>query len=140
MKESNVLTHEDVPQVAMDTMNEVHQEELTIVNNLYSAILANNNDKISELCLQWVEHTKDHFNNENTMMEKYGFPAYHCHHSEHTEALALLQSTVQDWNNQHDIEALTLYVKDSWPQWYVNHISTMDTITSAFIKQRISSE
>lgn len=138
MKDDTVLAYKDIPQVAMDTMNDVHKEELTIVNNIYSAIVDNDHDKISQLCTQWIEHTQDHFDKENKMMETYGFPAYHCHHTEHVEALELLQSTVQNWNSQQDIEALTLYVKSSWPQWYVNHISTMDTITSAFIKQRIS--
>lgn len=140
MKDNNVLAYEDIPQVAMDAMNDVHHEELVIVNSIYSAILANDQTKISELCTQWIEHTIDHFDKENRMMEKYGFPAYHCHHTEHVKALALLQSTVKEWNDQKDIDALTVYVKNSWPQWYVSHISTMDTITSAFIKQRISIE
>lgn len=138
MKNTHVLEYEDIPQVAMDAMNDVHREELDIVNKIHSAILDKNKERISQLCQQWLEHTEAHFDKENTMMEKYSFPAYHCHRGEHVEALQDLQSIIQDWNDKQDIDVLSSYVRDSWPQWYINHISTMDMVTSAFIKQRIS--
>jgi hemerythrin len=140
MKSNNVLEYEDIPQVAMDAMNDVHREELEIVNSIHSAIIAGNEAEVSQLCQQWLEHTKAHFDKENSMMEKYGFPAYHCHHGEHVEALKGLESVIQGWNDRHDIQDLTVYVRDDWPQWYINHISTMDTVTSAFIKQSMLNE
>lgn len=140
MKNNNVLEYEDIPQVAMDMMNDVHREELEIVNNIHSMLIEGNKIEISQLCEQWLEHTKAHFERENSMMEKYSFPASHCHQGEHVEALKQLESVVQEWNDQHDFETLTAYVSDTWPQWYVDHISTMDTVTSAFIKQSMHSE
>ena len=74
------------------------------------------------------------------MMEKYGFPAYHCHHGEHVTALQDLEAIVNAWKDTNDQETLAVYVSDTWPKWYVNHISTMDTVTSAFINQSISNE
>jgi len=137
---SNVLEYENIPQVAMDAMNDVHREELDIVNSLHAVIKENNAPQISELCKQWLEHTKAHFDRENMMMEKYGFPAYHCHHTEHVEALTGLAFIIQQWEEKADLNALALYVSTTWPQWYVNHISTMDTVTSAFIKQSMLNE
>ena len=137
MKNDNVLEASAIPQVAMDAMNDVHRDELDIVNNVNSAILANDSAKITQLCHQWLEHTKAHFDRENMMMEKYGFPAFHCHHGEHVTALQDLESIVNAWKDTNDQEALAVYVRDTWPKWYVNHISTMDTVTSAFIKQSI---
>jgi len=134
MKNYNVLELDQVPQVAMDAMNAVHQEELMIVNNISAAIADNDNIRISKLCDQWLEHTIAHFARENTLMETHAFPAFHCHHGEHIEALAGLEAIINDWKESTDIEALTNYVRDTWPGWYINHISTMDTITSAFIK------
>ena len=131
---NNVLEVAQIPQVAMDAMNDVHREELDIVNNVSAAIAVKDSAKISKLCNQWLEHTKAHFARENTMMETYGFPAFHCHHEEHVEALQGLESIISAWNENADLEVLTVYVKDTWPKWYVNHISTMDTVTSAFIK------
>ena len=135
MTNNNVLEASAIPQVAMDAMNDVHRDELDIVNNVNSAILANDAAKITQLCHQWLEHTKAHFDRENSLMEKYGFPAFHCHHREHVTALLDLEAIVNAWKDTNDQEALSVYVRDTWPKWYVNHISTMDTVTSAFIKQ-----
>ena len=71
------------------------------------------------------------------MMEKYNFPAYHCHHAEHVEALQGLRDIINAWNEHEDLEGLTVYVQITWPKWYIDHISTMDVVTSAFIKQSI---
>jgi hemerythrin len=68
------------------------------------------------------------------MMETYSFPAIHCHYGEHEEALQELESIITGWNGSADLEALTIYVRNTWPQWFINHISTMDTVTSSFIK------
>ena len=134
MTNNNVLEPENIPQVAMDAMNDVHREELAIVNSVHSAIIAENEAEVSQLCQHWLEHTKAHFDRENTLMEKYGFPAFHCHHGEHVEALQGLQSIIQEWEENNDLGILAAYVANVWPQWYVNHISTMDIVTSAFIK------
>ena len=137
MGNNSVLEPEQIPQVAMDAMNDVHRDELEIVNNVSAAIAANDLEKITQLCEQWLEHTKAHFNRENSMMEQYDFPAYHCHHGEHIEALQGLESVISDWNDKRNLDALSVYVRDVWPKWYITHISTMDTVTSAFIKSRI---
>ena len=67
-------------------------------------------------------------------METHNFPAFHCHNGEHVEALQGLESIINAWKENADLEALTVYVRHTWPQWYINHISTMDKVTSAFIK------
>jgi len=140
MNNHNVLEYENIPQVAMDAMNGVHKDELDIVNNLHAAIIAGNKNEVSALCRQWLEHTKAHFDRENMMMEKYGFPAIHCHQGEHVEALKGLELIIQTWKSTQDLKELKSYVSGTWPEWYVNHISTMDTVTSAFIKQSMLNE
>ncbi|MCK5829706.1 MAG: hemerythrin family protein [Methylococcales bacterium] len=140
MENTNVLEYEAIPQVAMDAMNEVHRNELEIVNKINSAISVKDEITIDQLCQEWLEHTKAHFDRENSLMEKYSFPAYHCHHGEHVEALLTLESLITAWLEKHDIEVLATYVQKTWPSWYVNHISTMDTVTSTFIKGCMSKE
>lgn len=134
MGNNNVLEYEDIPQVAMDAMNDVHRNELDIVNKISAAISVNDVVTIDQLCQEWLEHTKAHFDRENSFMKKYSFPAYHCHHGEHVEALLGLESIINAWQENHDLDVLATYVKNTWPQWYINHISTMDIVTSAFIK------
>lgn len=140
MKNYNILEYENIPQVAMAAMNDVHREELNIVNKLHSALVGENEGEVSILCSQWLNHTKAHFDRENMMMEKYEFPAIHCHQGEHIEVLKGLEAIISEWEHTHDFKALTEYVSNVWPKWYVNHISTMDVVTSAFIKQSMENE
>jgi len=140
MHSHNVLENEQIPVVAMDAMNEVHREELDIVNKVNAAIFENNLESITALCGQWLDHTIAHFNRENMMMDKYSFPASHCHQGEHSQALQELELIVTSWQGKQDLDKLTAYVRDVWPKWYVSHISTMDTVTSAYIKQCVEVE
>lgn len=137
MNNNNVLEFDQIHQVAMDAMNQVHRDELDIVNHVNAAIAVKNSAKITQLCEQWLEHTRAHFNRENSLMEQHNFPAYLCHHGEHVEALEGLESVIKAWRDTNDLDALAVYVREVWPKWYVDHISTMDTVTSAFIKARI---
>ncbi len=140
MKSKNVLEANEIPQVAMDAMNDIHRDELQIVNNINEAILNHDTEQISLFCKDWLEHTKAHFERENYMMEKYDFPAFHCHQNEHFEAMELLEKTLAAWFKNADLDELSAYVQKTWPEWYLNHISTMDVITSAFIKQSMDKE
>jgi len=140
MEIKNVLEAHEIPKVAMDAMNGVHEDELNIVNNVNAAIHNDDLEQLTILCHEWMEHTKAHFDRENYLMEKYDFPAFHCHHREHVEAISGLETIINGWLEDKNIDELATYVRETWPAWYVNHISTMDTVTSAFIKQSISNE
>ena len=139
----HVLECVDIPKVAMDMMNDVHCEELTLVNKVNKLIETSKqagiiSTEINPLMEEWFEHTKAHFSRENTLMETYSFPAFHCHHSEHEQALDQLETIFLNWRERQDLNELAQYVQNIWPQWFVNHISTMDVVTSAFIKQSMN--
>jgi hemerythrin len=126
-----------IPQVALDFMNTVHCEELTLVQSISGLIGAKSpdNSKISELLEQWVTHTEQHFERENRYMQEYRFPAYPVHANEHDAALEQIRQVQQQWNQQQDIESLKQYIQNDWPAWFNNHISTMDFITAQFLSQ-----
>ena len=126
-----------IPQVALDFMNTVHCEELTLVQSISGLIDAASpdNNRISELLQQWVTHTEQHFERENRYMQEYRFPAFPVHANEHETALEQIRQVQQQWNQQHNIESLKQYIQHDWPTWFKNHISTMDFITAQFLNQ-----
>lgn len=128
---------DSMPKVAMPFMNNVHCEELTIVNRL-DALLSTT--EISEIeistCLkEWVAHTETHFARENRLMEEYRFPAYQIHLGEHERAYQYLLEVQKSWEENHDTEILNTYVKETWPIWFEQHLNTMDAITAKFLSQ-----
>ena len=126
-----------IPQVALDFMNTVHCEELTLVQSISGLIDADapDIDRISDLLKEWVTHTGQHFERENRYMQEYRFPAYPVHSQEHDAALEQIRQVQQQWDHEHDLESLRQYVQQEWPAWFNNHISTMDFITAQFLSQ-----
>lgn len=132
-----VLTAETVPHVALDFMNATHFEELERVRTLGELISGykqskNDNDRLSEALNKWIEHTQAHFARENELMIDIQFPMYPMHSGEHNRVLEEMERMVASWNKTYDIALLSDYVFTAWPQWFEQHVNSMDMVTAQF--------
>jgi hemerythrin len=126
-----------IPQVDMDFMNEVHKEDVDIINNIFEHILDYDGSEesaavIDDLYSQWIEHTVIHFQNEEIKMQEMRFPPYLAHKGEHDRALQEMRDLFTHWQQYRDIKTLKIYFIETLPAWLHTHISTMDTVTSRF--------
>lgn len=140
-----LLDKQNLPLVAMEFMNDVHTEDIDIINELFDLILKYENDstKQNEDLLNnkyeiWFEHTVKHFNGEEVMMQEKQFPPYPMHKREHDNALARMKNLFDTWNETKDIMVLKTYFIEELPTWLINHIKTMDTVTAMFLKTGLS--
>ncbi len=139
--ETVTLAPHNIPKVSLDFMNRTHEEEVVIVNKLMK-LLENNASaeaheaEVSTQLILWLEHTEAHFARENELMQQVGFPAYPVHAGEHESALKGMQSIVDDWQANKDLDQLQDYVFKLWPDWFLAHVSTMDTVTANFAKMQ----
>ncbi|PID46975.1 MAG: hypothetical protein CR967_06045 [Proteobacteria bacterium] len=134
-----------LPLVDMENMNEVHLEDVDIINDLSDLLdkYAKNEDEksfqsINKQYEKWFAHTIEHFANEEKMMQEKGFFAYEMHKGEHMNTLARMQFVYEEWLGTKDIIILKDYVQHECLAWLVNHIQTMDTVTARFLKTGIS--
>jgi len=132
-----VLNQENIPLVKIDFMNRTHHEEVEMVNSLQQSIDARltgqqNDAEITRQLTAWIDHTRAHFARENELMEQTGFPAFPVHSEEHQVALSRMQTVVDGWHQNKDIERVKDYVFTLWPNWFITHVSSMDTITAEF--------
>ncbi len=132
----------NIPEVALESMNETHHEEAALVAGLHALIERQKADESVEVEIdaqleKWLAHTQAHFSRENEMMAEHGFPPYPVHRSVHDEALELLATQLQQWKDSRDIDVLAQYVEEFWPEWYVQHISSMDFITAQFLSHKM---
>jgi hemerythrin len=136
-----MLINKDALQlVTMDFMNEVHNEEIDMINELYDnlVLLCSGEDleeKVQKDLDAWIEHTKEHFAIEEEHMKAYNFFAYDCHSKEHHRALAEFIEYVEDWKKTKDNQKLKKYFEEVVYDWLPNHVSTMDFVTSNFLSQ-----
>jgi len=128
---------ETLPQLAMPFMNDVHCEELEIVNRIGELLSATESSETQiSACLQeWVTHTEAHFTRENRLMEDYNFPPCQIHRNEHDLAYQQLLDVQKKWNETFDTGMLSRYALEIWPAWFERHLMTMDAATANFLSQ-----
>lgn len=131
----------DLPIVEMDFMNKIHLEDIKIINEMFRLILVYetvpiqiNQENIDVQYQKWFHHTVEHFQQEEVKMKELNFPPYEFHRSEHNKALAQMDTIFRQWNETKDIKILKVYFIEVLPNWLIQHIQSMDTITATFFK------
>lgn len=140
-----LIDKENLPLVAMDFMNEVHLEDVEMINTLYEATLLyeseaseKNYESIARVYEEWFAHTIEHFKNEELKMQEMRFPPYPMHKGEHDIALERMDRVYQEWRSQRDISKLKKYLRGDMLPWLIRHIESMDRVTASFFKTGLS--
>lgn len=140
-----LIRKENLPLVAMDFMNDVHFEDVVIINELYDLILnyeetpnMYNKNLINMKFMLWYEHTIKHFDGEEVEMLEKGFPPYPIHKNEHEICLKRMNDIFNEWKESADLSILKNYLSNEMPTWLMNHIKTMDMVTAMFLKTGVS--
>jgi hemerythrin len=144
-KPKMLIDKDQLPLVAMEFMNEVHLEDVDIINALYELIeeyevqpSQSTKEQINTKFIEWFEHTVLHFKGEEDLMLEKGFPPYPVHQGEHTNGLAQMERIFDHWKAHGDIQTLKVYFTQEMLPWLINHIQTMDTVTANFFKSGAS--
>ena len=130
-----MITQEQLPMVAMPSMNDTHLEEILIINKLDNAAINNETEAVLVILNELLEHTSIHFFDEEDMMEETLFPAFKMHKSEHDRHLHELRSIIKYFEEHKDTTAIHAYIEGNLTPWLINHIKTMDTVTAMFLEQ-----
>jgi len=131
-----LIKKEDLPQVAYDGMNRVHDRELEILNRLYGALVKDApEEEITELLKEFIDDVKEHFAYEEDLMRKTHFFAYECHSGEHKRVLEELAQVEKEWLEKRDKKALRRYFERTFRPWIADHILTMDTVTAQWLSR-----
>jgi len=140
-----LLDKKQLPLVAMEFMNDVHTEDIDIINQIFEQLLkyeqskkSEDKEKLISLYKHWYEHTIEHFKGEEVMMEEKRFPPYPMHKGEHEYGLKRMDEVFNTWQETDDISTLKVYLIEELPKWLIHHIKTMDTVTAMFFKTGLS--
>ncbi len=133
-----LINGNNIPTVALDFMNEDHQEATVLANRLYQLIGEARTDsgaldKITSELTAFYQHNAEHFGREEAEMQRYGFPPYECHKGEHERVLEEMRTVLGQWEADKDLDALNNYLVNTVEPWFINHLGTMDTVTAMFI-------
>ncbi len=126
----NLIQPEDPRyQLGVVQMDTTHQEFIALVNRLNLA------DKklFQSLFAELVEHTRNHFESENQLMQETAFSATSEHQGEHLRVLGELTRFAQ-MVEKGSITIAKSYVREMLPGWFTLHAATMDSALAAHLK------
>ena len=141
-----LLYAEQVEYLDFEEMQETHEEEIKILNEVDKLATFYSMDKteakLSELeakVKEYLEHVKEHFENEERLMRKYDFPSYEMHKMAHDIFLMDISITIKQWEKFGNIDKVINFIRKS-PEWIVLHINTVDAPTSAYLVHKMALE
>ncbi len=108
-----------------------HEQAVAVMNALQTCSDAEFPGLFNEL----HAHTKAHLAREDELMDRIGFFATEMHKNEHVRVLEEMQK-FQDKLDSGDIKAVRTYVEETVPDWFINHLNSMDTATAMFARQK----
>lgn len=141
-----LLYPEQVEDMDVEEMQETHDEEIAILNEVDKLAIFYGMDKTEEKLAaleakldEYLDHVKKHFANEERLMKKYDFPAYEMHKMAHDMFLTDISIAIKQWKHSGDIDKVIRFIRNS-PEWIVMHINTVDAPTSAYLAQKMAEE
>ena len=119
-----VRAMDDQHGILMDTLNELR---LTTVRG-------SGREQVSEVLDRLIEFTRMHFWSEEQLMERYGFPSFNDHRSEHQRLLAqILQSSHRvQHGDKMQMRPLLCFLREA----YSEHIEGMDREYGPWLNER----
>jgi len=130
-----LITQEQIPMLAIPSMNDIHLEETLIINKLDVAVSHNELEAIGEILKELLEHTSMHYSNEEDRMEEALFPAYKTHKKEHDRHLKELKSVIAYFEKHQDPRAIYAYIEGNLTPWILHHADTMDRMLALFLEE-----
>lgn len=115
--------------VGYTPIDEDHAEFISFLNQLDVA----SNADFTDLFRQLYEHTEQHFDRENQLMERFGFPAEIEHKSEHQRVL----EEFKQFKTTVDKGLILLgraFISERLSQWFELHLITMDNALAAHLR------
>lgn len=114
-------------ELGLDPMDDTHREFVDLVNRVTELDDAQIGSGLDQL----IEHTIEHFAQEDRWMRESGFPPTHCHQSEHDRVLEVMRD-VRGHVERGDL-ALGRNLIRELPAWFENHAATMDAALAWYV-------
>lgn len=125
------MNFESYPLVAVDFMNQEHEEFAQLVNQLERGLTEGK--RMEADMARLLEHLKTHFAHEEQAMQAVGFPPYSVHKGEHDRVIALFEQQLAYYRDAKDNQPLLAFIANDVPAWFEQHLNTMDTVTARFL-------
>ncbi len=124
-----LLDWSDQLELGYERMDETHREFVAQLNALHETP---EEDFLPRLDA-FIEHTVEHFGQEQRWMEEIKFPPAHCHINEHEGVLNIMRDVRRMVAEEGKKEIGRVLTRELAP-WFENHAGGMDAMLSFFMR------
>ena len=121
----------DYPQLSVQFMNREHETFVGLMNDAEQALT------MGTFSIQHfkrlVQHCQEHFAHEEREMQRTHFPGFELHKKQHDRVLLEMTELLKGYVATQDIEPLLSYLQDVLPEWFTQHIHTLDQVTAQYL-------
>lgn len=129
-----MITQDQLTMVAIPSMNDMHLEEMLLINSLHDAVQSRNVQAIKEKLEELLKESKIHFSEEEKMMEEADYADFYTHKGEHDRQLHELAHIIKYFTERQDPQAIAAYIEGNLNSWTTHHIKTMDADMARFLQ------
>jgi len=130
-----LITWSETLSVNIKEIDEQHKKIVGMVNELHSAMGAGKGkEMLGPILSGLVDYTKTHFDTEEKYMQKFGYPQYPMHKTEHDT----LTKQVMDLNTQYQTgkAVITVTIMNFLKDWLSKHIQETDKKYGPFLNAK----
>lgn len=137
-----MLYAEQVEYMSVESMQETHEREIAILNEIDNLAIdyemrKEGLEKLEAKIEEYILHVKEHFASEERLMEKYDYPSYEMHKMAHDMFLADLDYSTKIWKSRGDINKIIYFIRKT-PEWLVMHVNSVDAATANFLALKMA--
>ncbi len=121
--------------VGIAAIDDDHRKLLGLINNLQTAVLYPTGDAFERQALKdLVDYTKYHFEREEDLMERNGYPDFAAHKRLHEAMIARVGQFLEAYERDREgtVNEMTSYLKT----WLLDHIAGTDQKYSPYLRER----
>jgi hemerythrin len=129
------------PDQAVEFISHDHEEARRLLDRIVESLAASTGDESPGLrkdLRDFIEHTRAHFNREESLMREINFPPLPVHKQEHDLRLEELVTCLDDLDaGAVSLDEVREQFMGRFLPWYRRHCATMDAATEKFAKAHI---
>ena len=131
------ITWERALETGIAAIDNQHKQLIAAVNALFEAHQRGKGVKEVERTMTFlVEYTFQHFNDEEEIQEKYGYPHHFAHKQIHDKFKGEAQHLASVLHREGPTDELTTHVCVTIGRWVIDHIKSEDAKMAAHIRNK----
>lgn len=122
-----------------DAKHLLQNEEIDILHkeflDIYNSVDSNDKEDYRKKLVALLEHSKNHFTIEESLMDRFSYKTSKEHKEEHLKVLNEMEYFIKLSSNAFGLNMLKSYYKEKLPYWFDLHLISMDSDLVAHLKK-----